>query len=41
MAIVIPDSALGDKAYGINAGEKYSLNKLKTALWTVGLSGTT
>jgi len=32
MAIVIPDSALGDRAYGINAGEKYLLNKLKTAL---------
>jgi len=32
MGIVIPDSALGDRAYGINAGEKYLLNKLKTAL---------
>jgi hypothetical protein len=32
MAIVIPDSALGDRAYGINAGEKYLLNKLKAAL---------
>ena len=32
MAIVIPDSALGDRAYGINAGEKYLLNKLRTAL---------
>jgi len=32
MAIIIPDSALGDRAYGINAGEKYLLNKLKAAL---------
>ena len=32
MAIVIPDSALWDRAYGINAGEKYLLNKLKAAL---------
>jgi len=32
MAIIIPDSALGDRAYGINAGEKYLLNKLKEAL---------
>ena len=32
MAIVIPDSALGDRAYGINAGEKYLLNKLKGTL---------
>ena len=32
MGIVIPDSALGDRAYGINAGEKYLLNNLKTAL---------
>ena len=23
---------MGDRAYGINAGEKYLLNKLKTAL---------
>jgi len=32
MTIIIPDSALGDRAYGINVGEKYLLNKLKTAL---------
>jgi hypothetical protein len=32
MGIVIPDSALRDRAYGINAGEKYLLNKLKAAL---------
>jgi len=41
MAIVIPDSALGDRAYGINAGEKYLLNKPKTALRSFALSGTT
>jgi hypothetical protein len=29
MAIVIPDSALGDRAYGINAGKQYLLNKLR------------
>ncbi len=32
MAIIIPDSALADRAYGINQGEKYLLRKLKTAL---------
>ena len=32
MGLVIPDSALGDRAYGINAGEKYLLKKLKEAL---------
>ena len=32
MAIIIPDSALGDRAYGINAGEKYLLKKLKAIL---------
>ena len=32
MGIVIPDSALGDRAYGVNAGEKYLLRKLRDAL---------
>ena len=32
MGSVIPDSALGDRAYGLNAGEKYLLKKLKDAL---------
>jgi len=32
MAIIIPDSALGDRAYGINAGEKYLLKKLRDVL---------
>ncbi|MDA8325390.1 MAG: nuclease-related domain-containing protein, partial [Nitrospiraceae bacterium] len=32
MATVIPDSALNDRAYGINTGEKYLLKKLKEAL---------
>lgn len=32
MATIIPESALGDRAYGINAGEKYLLGKLKAVL---------
>lgn len=32
MAIIIPDSALADRAYGITRGEKYLLRKLKSAL---------
>lgn len=32
MAIVIPDSALGDRAYGINVGERNLLKKLGDAL---------